>query len=566
MSQEPMNSVDPTEPESSTTGRRLPSWLAPLSLVGLLLLLSLPTIDRPVHNTMEAMRIACAQSFAAGDHWLIPNLWGTPYITKPPLLPWLIVGFSKVLGGVDEVSARLTVTCLSAVALVALWALIRLWLGTTTAWLACVILATSYDFAHWVGYAQIDLLLMVAVAVALWCFYLGHRRPTRRRLAFALTHLLGSTAFLLKGPIAIPILLAVLLPFLVWRREKGEIRDLLFSPGALFWLLPAGWYGAALLLFPSPKSPDLALEFTQRITGRLGKEPPLWYLNSLAEHFYPWGLLLPLTGVAAWRQDRDVARFATVWGVALFIIFSIAVQKMHRYLLPIYPALAIITALGLAHRRRWVARALAAACGVTALVALVACAGVATASRWLPAGKGDDNRAYLMTILDTHTPLLLLAFATLAAAGIAAAVLAWRGRGLIAAAILALALGLLQGPGYWELQALPHTDVRGPLREVREIVGADAPLAKYGWEGRDHESIALYLERFPQEPADHEELAAFAATPGGYLLVPRPAWHKIAENYPNATEVMHFLYQRPKVALEEILLIALGNGQGLPPT
>jgi len=561
-----MSAVDPTKPEPSTTGRLASSWLAPLSLVGLLLLLALPTIDRPVHNTMEAMRIACAQSFAVGDDWLIPNLWGTPYITKPPLLPWLIAAFSKLSGGVDEVSARLTVTFLASVALVALWALIRPWIGAGTAWLACVILATSYDFAHWVGYAQIDLLLMVAVALALWCFFLGHRRPAQRRMAYALTHLLGSTAFLLKGPVAIPILLAVLLPFLVWRREKGEIADLLLSPGALFWLLPAGWYGAAVLLFPSPQSPDLALEFTQRITGRLGEEPPLWYLHSLAEHFYPWGVLLPLTGVAAWRQDRDVARFATVWGVALFIIFSIAVQKMHRYLLPIYPALAVLTALGLANRSRWVERALSVASGMTAVVALTACAGVVTASRWLSPDKGGDNRAYLMAILDNHTTLLLLAFATLTVAGIAAALLAWRGRGLVAATILAVALGLVQGPGYWELQALPHADVRGPLHQVREIVGDDAPLAKYGWEGRDHEAIALYLERFPQEPSGPKELAAFAATPGGYLLVPRLAWQQIAADYPQATEILHFLYQRPKIALEEILLISLGDGREIPRT
>jgi 4-amino-4-deoxy-L-arabinose transferase-like glycosyltransferase len=558
-----MSVVDPTEPESSTPGRGLPSWLAPLSLVGLLLLLALPAIDRPVHNTMEAMRIACAQSFARGDGWLIPNLWGTPYITKPPLFPWLIVGFSKVLGGVDEVSARLTVTLFSSAALVALWALLRPWVGTATAWLACVILATSYDFAHWVGYAQIDLLLMVAIALALWCLFLGHRRPAQRRIAFAATHLLGSVAFFLKGPVAVPILLAVLLPFLVWRREPGEATDLLLSPGVLFWLAPAAWYGAVFLLSPSQSS-GLAVEFTQRITGRLGHEPPLWYLNSLATHFFPWGLLLPLTAVAAWRQDRDVARFATLWGVALFILFSIAVQKMHRYLLPIYPALAVITALGLANRRRWVERSLAAAGGVTALVALIACTGVATASRWLPSDKGGDNRAYLMTILDTHTPLLLFAFATLAAAGIAAAILAWRGRGPVAAAILALALGLVQGPGYWRIQALPHTDVRGPLRQVREIVGADAPLAKYGWEGRDHEAIALYLERFPQEPSGPAELATFAATPGGYVLVPRTAWQEIAGDYPQATEMLRFLYQRPKIALEEILLISLGDGR-MPP-
>jgi len=542
----------------STGGDKLPVWLAPLSLVGLLMLLALPTISRPVHNTMEAMRIACAQSFAAGDGWLIPNLWGTPYITKPPLFPWLIAGFSTLAGGVDEVSARLTVTFISSAALVALWALIRPWLGSATAWLACVILATSYDFTHWVGYAQIDLLLMVTVALALWSFYLGHQRPSTRRIAFAITHLLGSVAFLLKGPVALPILLAVLLPFLALQRRPGETSQFFRSPGALFWLLPIGWYGAVFLLSPSSQSSGLAVEFTQRITGRLGHEPLLWYLNSLAAHFYPWGLLLPITAVAAWQRNRDSARFATLWGVAIFVLFSLAAQKMHRYLLPIYPALAVLTALGLRSRQRWVELSLSAASTLTAIIGLLATGGIITAGLWLSPDRGGDNRAYLATILDAHTHLLLFAFAGLTAAGVAAAILAWRGRATVATAILAITLGLIQGPGYWQIQALPHTDVRAPLHRIRKIVGNNTPLAKYGWKGRDHQAIALYLERHPKQLSGAEDLAAFAASsPGGYLLVPRSAWQKAASGYPHATEVMHFLFQRPKTKLQEILLISL---------
>lgn len=565
--------MDPTAPDISVAGRPLPSWLAPLSLVGLLFLLALPGLDRPVHNMIEAVRIACAQSMVEDGHWLIPRTWGTPYILKPPLTPWLIAVVGSLAGGVNEVTARLAITFTSASGLVFLWYLTRRSLGAHTAWVACLILATGYDFGHRVGYALIDLPLMLAIACALWSFYLGLHDEERRRAAFAWFHVWGTIAFLLKGPLALALVAAVVLPYLVVVRRLGIVVTLLRSRLALLWLLPVGWYAAALLLAPGDTYTTFTTELTQQIAGHNEREPPLWYLNTLAGHFFPWGILLPVTAWPALRERRQPALFALVWGCATFVLFSLSAEKTHRYLMPIYPALAVWTALGLARAGVWVDRAVAAVSAFTAAAAGVAALAVATARWWLHGETANATRAFYLTAASHHTPLLVAAMAGLAATAAYGAIAAWHGRPVVAAILLALALGLVQGPGYWRLLDLPGSDPRHDLTELRALLGEDGIVGKYRWHERDLAAVPYYLRQTPAEPQSPEAAAAFLAQPHAFLLTPRPVWDDLATTLPEARVVLAFPFQPNKGRLQEIVVVASGeapmgirgNGSGEPP-
>ncbi|PIW83028.1 MAG: hypothetical protein COZ96_05575, partial [Nitrospirae bacterium CG_4_8_14_3_um_filter_70_85] len=189
-------------------------WVvAPLSLALLYLLLALPDLGRPVHNTIEAIRIACAQSMVEGGHWLIPETWGAPYIFKPPLSPWIIAAGGLIAGRVDETIARLATAGVSALLLVTLWAMSRRPLGTGRAWLAALILVAGYDFTHRAAYALIDLPLTLALGAAAWAFYRGmEAEEGGGERAFAAVHTLGVVAALLKGPLALAVLAAVVIP------------------------------------------------------------------------------------------------------------------------------------------------------------------------------------------------------------------------------------------------------------------------------------------------------------------------------------------------------------------
>ncbi len=538
--------------EEEATTRRQPAtprwWVvaAPLSLAALCLLLALPDLARPVHNTIEAIRIACAQSMVEGGHWLIPETWGAPYIFKPPLAPWIIAAGGLAAGRVDETVARLATAVTSVALLLILWGVSRRPLGSGRAWLAALILVGTYDFAHRAAYALIDLPLMLALGAAVWAFYRGLTEPESERWAFGAVHLLGTVAALLKGPLALAVLAAVVIPTALVARRPRALISLVRRRTTLLWLLPAAWY-AIVLLGGSGARSVMSTELTQQITGRNEHEPPLWYLNTLATHFFPWGLLLPFTLVPAWRRHRRLTTFVVVWAAATFILFSLSTEKTHRYLMPIYPAVAAWIALGI--DGRWAARGLSVASVITALVAVVGAIAAAFAPLWVHPGH-----SYLHTVVAAHAPFIAAAFAVMAVAAAAAGHLAWHGRPLRGAALLAVALAALQGPGYWHLQELPDHDPRVPLARVRTLVG-DAPFAVYAWTARDQGSLPYYLRRKPEKLATAEEAIAYLARPATFLLLPEARWKELAPQTEGVVEVYRFPFQPNKGSVETLLLV-----------
>jgi 4-amino-4-deoxy-L-arabinose transferase-like glycosyltransferase len=65
-------------------------------------------------------------------------------------------------------------------------------------------------------------------------------------------------------------------------------------------------------------------------------------------HFFPWSLFLPATAVyAATKQgkgERECSFFLLFWIIPNLFLFSLAGAKRNEYILPLYPALAILTA------------------------------------------------------------------------------------------------------------------------------------------------------------------------------------------------------------------------------
>jgi hypothetical protein len=77
-------------------------------------------------------------------------------------------------------------------------------------------------------------------------------------------------------------------------------------------------------------------------------EMPWYYLKNLPADLFPWSLFLPWTIWWLWK-NRGASRmhwFLWCWTVPAFLFFSISLGKRQIYLLPVYPALAVITAVG----------------------------------------------------------------------------------------------------------------------------------------------------------------------------------------------------------------------------
>ena len=67
--------------------------------------------------------------------------------------------------------------------------------------------------------------------------------------------------------------------------------------------------------------------------------------------FWPAAPLAAIAAPAVWRQRREPRhRFLLAWLVPSWIVFELVVTKLPHYVLPLYPAIAILIALGIERR------------------------------------------------------------------------------------------------------------------------------------------------------------------------------------------------------------------------
>jgi 4-amino-4-deoxy-L-arabinose transferase-like glycosyltransferase len=291
-----------------------------------------------------------------------------PYTQKPPLYFWLAALAGSPAGHVGELAARLPSAAAALGCVVLTW-LVGRWLlaDPTAALLAAGLLATSFRFAFTARRVQLDVLLtlceLAAVALFLWLELrrggLGQAR--RHPRIIAALHLALGAAALVKGPVGwLP--LAVFAGYLLW---QGRLRELRAITPAWSWGLSIGpvvaWISLATLLAPPGFAEHAVGEnlIGRFFAGSSHARPFYYYAYQLPLDFMPWTLLLPAGALRVWRTARRrptpeaatgadpplaASRFLLVWITLPLLLFSLSAGKRGLYLLPIFPALALITA------------------------------------------------------------------------------------------------------------------------------------------------------------------------------------------------------------------------------
>ncbi|MGA7237959.1 MAG: glycosyltransferase family 39 protein [Bryobacteraceae bacterium] len=293
----------------------------------------------------EPRYASIGREMARTGNWITPRLWGAPWFEKPVLLYWMTgAAFRTGLG--PDLAPRLPVALLSVAFLVFFWWILWREFGCFIAWMATLILATS---AGWCLYSQsgvtdIPLSATFSAAMMLAIPWISKRDTRLLPLAGAFFAL----AVLAKGPVA--LILAA--PLAVrWRDLPDWFRPKVILP---FLLDATPWYAACYLRNGAIFLNDF---FWKHNVGRftsseLQHGQPWWfYLPALAVLFLPWSALLPI----AFRspQDGDSRRpFLLLWALWPLVFFSLSVNKLPGYILPAFPAIAALIAIGLSEARR----------------------------------------------------------------------------------------------------------------------------------------------------------------------------------------------------------------------
>ncbi|MCC2097081.1 MAG: glycosyltransferase family 39 protein [Hyphomicrobiales bacterium] len=217
---------------------------------------------------------------------------------------------------------------------------------------------------------------------------------------------------LIKGPITPMVPLFTGIALVIWNRSAPWFWRLKVLPGLLWALVLAlPWF---VLIMVETKGAFLADSVGKDMLAKVGsgKEshgaPPLVYFAAFWLTAWPMAPLAALAAPFAWAQRHDLqVRFLLAWIVPVWILFELVPTKLPHYVLPVYPAIAVLVAMALDHLvKADAARWRRAILWLVVLVpAVLAIAGIALAvqTRALPAWQW---------FLFTPLALLLAWFAT----------------------------------------------------------------------------------------------------------------------------------------------------------
>lgn len=347
----------------------------PLGLVALLVicatvyvpgLFSLPPVDRDESRFAQASR----QMVESGN-WAVPMVQDRPRLNKPPLIYWLQSASVLIFGDKGRVNGGIwvyrvpSVLCATGAVLLT-WRLGRRMFDPRAALLGAAFLAVApivvWD-AHQARADQLLLLTVVASQACLWRVW-SARRDSRTRGAAVMLWVCVALGVLAKGPITPMIAaLTVLGVSLVSRRWLWilSLRPLLGL--GILGLAVAPWVIAVAAQVGFEKyagiiHDEVIARSKDAKEGHWG--PPGYHLIFLAVLLWPGSLFTAAAVVRAWKRSRlsrvlrtPAARggrprqaelFLLAWALPAWIVFELVSTKLPHYTMPLYPALALLSA------------------------------------------------------------------------------------------------------------------------------------------------------------------------------------------------------------------------------
>jgi 4-amino-4-deoxy-L-arabinose transferase-like glycosyltransferase len=469
-------------------------------------LAGIPPLDRDEARFAQATR----QMLETGDYVRI-RFQDHARNKKPAGIYWLQAGSVALFSdphGTAIWPYRLPSALAAALAALMVFALGGRLFDRRTGLIAALLLASGLGVVAEAHIAKTDAALLATVVAAegaLGLLYCRRRAGRSAPLGLALAFWLAEAAgILLKGPVAPVLALLTIAALSAADRDLGWLKALRPARGLLL---------AALVVAPWLIAVETATggRFIADAVGRdlipklLGGEeahgaPPFYYLALAPAYFWPGSLFLAPALAWGWRRRREpVERFLLAWLAPGWIMFELLPTKLPHYVLPLYPALALLAGRAVAVGFMPGSRFARIADGIVKVLWGVVTLGLAAALVWAPFRFGHGL-----------SPPAVAAAVVL----VATAVIACRSR---SAALMPALAALFVLPAAFLV--LPGLDRLWLSRAAAALVAAappaaGAPLAAVGY---SEPSLVFLLDGRPQftSPA----AAAGIVAEGGEALV-----------------------------------------------
>lgn len=329
-------------------------WVLLLVYSGIIFFINIHTGG--IYSAQEGRAAIVARNMINSGNYAKVEIKGEPEHEKPIFCYWLYALCGKAFG-VNEFSVRLPSVLAALCSIVcAAYLGMRIY-GQPTGYISGYVLATMFGFVNLGRIARIDMVLCAFYAVAMVLLYEGYFRNRKGNAWLYLFYVLLAVGVAVKGPISIFLVGLTVLILLVmeWNFKKTMIMLWELKPvsGILICLaICVPW----LIFEMSRTTENFALDFfwTQNIDRFLGiqtqfsegkRKTFFYYFPKLFAMALPWSLLVPVLlwqYRKSWRKLRYETWFLVIWVVAVFGFLSFSFIKRGDYLLPLFPALAVL--------------------------------------------------------------------------------------------------------------------------------------------------------------------------------------------------------------------------------
>jgi len=287
-----------------------------------------------------------------GD-WILPMRNGHDLPSKPPLFHWLAGGASLLFGGVSEFSVRFPSAVLATLSvLVVFWLGAEKW-GTQAGVFAAFMLATNFEWIRAATTARVDMTLTAFLIASFVALDRVVSSPAPTPLALVAFYLSMALATLGKGPVGFVLPSLVAIVYLAARGDLARLRRFHVAWGILAVVAIAGsWYALAIsrggIAFVQKQLwVENVGRFLAASRSGAGHVHPFYYMiGGFFTGFAPWSFFVIPLALHLYENRRRLEKlgylYPLVWFAVVFAIYSVSQGKRTVYLLPVYPAAALL--------------------------------------------------------------------------------------------------------------------------------------------------------------------------------------------------------------------------------
>src|SRR3989339_473539 len=325
---------------------------------------------------------------ASGD-WVTPRLNELKYFEKPPLQYWA-TATAYTLFGEHQWTSRLWAGLTGFAGILLVWfAGLRL-LGREAAGYAALLLSSSllYVLMGHINTLDMGVTFFLTLGIVGLLLAQAQTDKTKQRNWMLVAWAGLALAVLSKGLMGLVLPGAALFIYCVVQRDFTLLKRMHWLPGlAVFFAITAPWFVLVMQANPEFFERFFIYEHYTRFTTKdLGRYQPWYYfIPILLAGALPWTVLmfdamfrtlrgsslpdgharsplpnpLPQAGEGANESLREFhttqrfnsRRFLLIWALFIYVFFSISGSKLPSYLLPMFPALALLMGSRIAEMR-----------------------------------------------------------------------------------------------------------------------------------------------------------------------------------------------------------------------